>query len=97
MASDYFSGWAIRSPWNGSLRRFVGRTRAEAIMDFLERGVSKPCYDEAVEWAKSGWIFVPDTLSATAREEWPKWRRKGYMAVRVQVETCDHRVSGDLQ
>lgn len=91
MSADYSEGWAIRSPWQGDLWNHFHRTRAEAIMDFL-KDASREVYDEAVERAKGGRLSTPMHLTTAARKEWPKWRRKGYMAVHVQMMTCDYRV-----
>lgn len=92
MASDYFSGWAIRAPWDGTLWNHVGQTRAAAIMNFLVT-VSGEVYDEAVIDAKAGRVRPHEEITTTARRVWRKWRRKGFMAVHVQVETCDCRVA----
>lgn len=53
MASDYFTGWAIRGPQDGTLWNHVRQTRSAAIMHFL-LAVSGEVYDEAVTDAKAG-------------------------------------------
>lgn len=81
---DSFTGWVIVGP-RGNAWRYVGVTRTEAIMNFMTLGVSRTCYDEAVERAKTGAVIIQTKLTATARKEWPVWYRKGFRAVRVEV------------
>lgn len=90
MSADYSEGWSVRSPWDGALWGFY-RTRAAAIMGFLIV-VDDAAYDEAETHAKKGCVFPREYMTETARAAWPRWRRKGYMAVRVRMETCDCRV-----
>ena len=90
---DAYEGWAIRG-CNGYLWGFIGRTRSEAIMNFMI-SVDSGIYKEAEAQAKSGRVFPSLVTTKAARVAWAKWRRKGFMAVRVLMEVCDCRVNSE--
>lgn len=83
-------GWAIRNPC-GHLWGSIGSTRSAAIMEFLTYAEAD-VYDEAEERAKQGYVFPLTKTTPLAQKRWPVWRRKGWMAVRVLMQTVDHRV-----